>query len=159
MVASTLTLTAVIMAPPLDVAPPSFARVEMHSTPESFHVIAYDAHGDETAEIVLWDDGQGVLHLDSNFADGLYCTSEIADGAEVTHCSDPDAAAARIAEISALLDRGPAPHAISKGWLCAGELFLTAAACVTGHAIPCVVGSVAMACACIEAVTTGECFE
>jgi hypothetical protein len=156
-------LTATIGGTPTDIAPPNSVDVE-HSD-DSIHVLAYDADGDVTAEIVEWWDGADI-RIDANFPDGVYLSATVRGEDDITiESNDPAVVSERIAAVEDIL--ASTPTGASK-WLCAAEVLAAGFTCATvggpAGAGACALGALLVSCACIPLIAKdvpddAECFE
>jgi hypothetical protein len=75
--------------------PPPPTRVDVEHTDDSIHVLAYDAEGDVTAEVVEWWNGADI-RIDANFPDGVYLSATVRAEDDVTiESNDPAAVSER----------------------------------------------------------------
>lgn len=101
----TAILSSILALAPPDTPPPAFdvSDVDSEQGDRSYHLNAYDADGEVSAELIAWGDADGVLHIDVVFPDGLYAMATI-HGEDVTVDSpDPAEVAARAQAIGDFL--------------------------------------------------------
>lgn len=167
--AITATLTAVLThnsparAPTEDNVKPH--RVDVEHTDDSIHVLAYDADGEVTAEVVEWWDGANI-RLDANFPDGVYLSATVRGENDVTiDGSDPAAVSERLAVVEDLLAN---TETGTNKWICAMEVLAAGIACGTAAGPvgvgACALGALAVSCACIplfdeKIPDDAECFD
>jgi hypothetical protein len=169
MLTATILSTLLVLQPlasPLtstDAADPN--RVDVEHTDTSIHVLAYDADGEVSAEIVEWRDSAG-LRIDANFPDGVYLSATVRGEDDITiESNDPAVVSERITAVEDVLARSTTG---ANKWTCALEVLASAAACGAASgpvgAGACAVTALLVACACIPLIAKdvpddAECFE
>jgi hypothetical protein len=100
---------------------------------------------------VVWADADNQLHLDANFADGLYMSALVDSerGGIVDLESDNGAEVVkRLTEIRAFLDSDPPDSTEGRELWCLGSVVL-ASTCLGGAVVPCVGGAIGVVCNCM----------
>jgi hypothetical protein len=151
-----ITTVALAVTTPSTPTPPrarfDVSDVEVSTGSRSTHWATFDADGDQSGELVVWADADNQLHLDANFADGLYMSALVdSEGGGIVHRESDNAAEVveRLTAIGAFLDSAP-PGSTEEGrelW-CLGSVVL-ASSCLGGAVIPCVGGAIGVVCNCM----------
>jgi hypothetical protein len=129
MFAHTIAL-ALALAPNTTLPPTSFdvADAEVVARDNSTHLLAYDAEGEISAEIVVWTDTDDRTRVDVMFPDGLYL-SATTDGESITVETDD---AAEVAARVAIIEEGLASISDVEVMKCAGSVLVAVGGCGWG---------------------------
>ncbi len=126
---------ALALAPDTTIPPTSFdvADAEVVARDNSTHLLAYDAEGEVSAEIVLWTDTDDRTRVDVMFLDGLYL-SVTTDGESITIETDD---AAEVAARVAIIEEGLASITDLDVMKCAGSVIVAVGGCGWGGPLAC----------------------
>jgi hypothetical protein len=150
------TVALAVMSPstPTSTPPARFdvSDIEVSTGSRSTHWATFDAEGDQSGEVVVWVDADNQLHLDANFADGLYMSALVdSEGGGIVDPESYNAAEVveRLSKISAFLDPEPPPGSTEGTELLCYASAVLAATCLTGNLLGCVGGGAGVVCNCM----------
>jgi hypothetical protein len=145
----TAILSLVLGLSPPSTSPRAFdvSDTEIKHGADSIHLAAFAVDGDQSAEVVIWADTKARVHVDANFADGLYLSALVnRDGELLAIESDqPEEAAKRMTAIGDFIGINDPQE--SEVMCLAGVI--AASGCVVGNIIGCMGGGLLISCHCL----------
>src|SRR5262245_42556670 len=147
-------MTTAILSLVLGLTPPAtspsvfdVSDAEIELGERSLHLSTFDADGDQSAEVVLWADNHDRVHMDANFADGLYVSALVSKRGELLaiESGNPEETVERMTAIGEFLGVDQP----QEGEMQCLASVVAASGCLVGNMIGCIPGSIGIACYCL----------